>query len=64
MELYVGEQDAKELHQALIDPNTRNISQIIVSDTKEANDLMECLMGASVPPRRAYLLKHSEEAEN
>ena len=58
----LGEQDAHELHQCLIDPNTRNISQVIVSDENAAAQLMECLMGPSVPPRRAYLLKHAEEA--
>ena len=58
----LGEQDAHELHECLIDPNTRNISQIVVSDQNAAAQLMECLMGPSVPPRRAYLLKHAEEA--
>ena len=60
----LGEQDAHELHECLINPETRNISQIIVSNKEEANQLMECLMGPSVPPRRAYLLKHAEEASN
>ena len=60
----LGEQDAHELHQCLIDPKTRNISQIIVTNTVEADNLMECLMGPNVPPRRAYLLKHAEEANN
>lgn len=58
----LGEQDAHELYQCLIDPETRNISQVVVSNREEAAQLMECLMGPSVPPRRAYLLKHAEEA--
>ena len=60
----LGEQDSHELYECLINPETRNISKIIVSDIDEADDLMECLMGKSVPPRREYLLKHSEEANN
>ena len=58
----LGEQDSEELRQCLIDPSTRNIKQVVVKDIDEANELMECLMGPSVPPRRAYLLAHSEEA--
>ena len=60
----LGEQDSHELYECLINPETRNISKIVVSDIDEADDLMECLMGKSVPPRREYLLKHSEEANN
>ena len=59
----LGEQDSSELNEALLNPNTRNISQIIVSDTDEAAALIECLLGPNVPPRREYLLQHSEEAK-
>lgn len=61
---YVGEQDASELAETLLNPETRNVSQIIVPDEKEAANLIECLLGPSVPPRREYLLKHSEEAND
>ena len=60
----LGEQDAIELYECLINPDTRNIFQIVISDKDAADRLMECLMGPSVPPRRAYLLQHSEEANN
>lgn len=58
----LGEQDSDELSEALLDPATRNIAQIIVSDEKQAAVLIETLLGSSVPPRRAYLLQHEEEA--
>ena len=38
--------------------------QIIVEDRKKAEMLFETLMGPSVPPRRAWLLEHSEEASD
>ena len=60
----LGEQDADELSEALLDPVTRNISQIIVEDEKKAAILIETLLGPSVPPRRAFLLEHSEEAND
>lgn len=62
MELYVGEQDAEELAEALLNPNTRNIAKLVVNNKNETTKLIEILLGPSVPPRREFLLKHSEEA--
>ena len=41
---------------------TRNIAQIVVNDEQEAKDMIEMLLGTSVPPRRAFLLEHENEA--
>lgn len=64
MEKYVGEQDAEELADSLLNPKTRNIAQLVINDKKETANLIEMLLGTSVPPRREYLLKHSEEAND
>lgn len=58
----LGEQDPDELAECLLDSKTRNVEQITVEDVSKAGELFEILMGPSVPPRREYLLKHSEEA--
>lgn len=58
----LGEQDAEELSEALLDQETRNIAQITVEDKNTTAILMETLLGPSVPPRRAFLLAHEEEA--
>ena len=58
----LGEQDADELEECLLNPETRNIAQITVNDCAEAARIFEILMGPSVPPRREYILKYSEEA--
>lgn len=60
----LGEQDSDELNEALLDPKTRNIAQLVVEDEKKAAILIETLLGPSVPPRRAYLLEHAEEAND
>lgn len=60
----LGEQDPDELAEALLNPATRNVAQLTVSDVQAAADLIECLLGPSVPPRREFLLKHSEEAND
>ena len=58
----LGEQDAEELEECLLNPDTRNIKQIYVEDKNKAYNLLEILMGTSVPPRRDYILKYAEDA--
>jgi DNA gyrase subunit B len=60
----LGEQDANELAEALLNPETRNIAKLVVENKTETANLIEILMGPSVPPRREYLLKYSEEAND
>lgn len=58
----LGEQDSDELSEALLNPETRNVAQIIVEDKDKAEKLIDILLGTSVPPRREFLLVHEEEA--
>lgn len=60
----LGEQDSTELHEALLDPMTRNIAKLVVEDEQKTAILIETLLGPSVPPRRAFLLEHAEEAND
>ena len=58
----LGEQDADELEECLLNPETRNVKCITVEDKEKAHKLFEILMGPSVPPRRDYVLKYAEDA--
>ena len=58
----LGEMDAHELEQTLLNPNTRNIAQIIVSDKNKSNDVIEMFMGKDTKDRKEYIALHSEEA--
>ena len=58
----LGEQDPDELAEALLNSDTRNIAQLVIKDKTSTANLIEILLGPSVPPRREYLLAHSEEA--
>lgn len=58
----VGEQNCEELEPAILNPKTRNVAQIVVESRDEAEKMFELLLGTSVPPRRKWLLEHSEEA--
>lgn len=60
----LGEQDSEELEESILNPETRNVIQITVEDINKTAELFEILMGPNVPPRREYLLAHSEEAED
>lgn len=55
--------DSDELGVCLLEPQTRNVQQIIVQDIQETEKLFDVFMGTSVNERREYILKHSEEAE-
>ena len=58
----LGEQDSEELGPCILDPETRNVAKITVEDVQKTNELFDILMGVNVPPRREWLLEHSEEA--
>ena len=58
----LGEQDAQELAECLLNHATRNVEQITVDDVVEANRLFEIFMGPSAGPRKEWILQHSEEA--
>jgi len=60
----LGEQDPDELAEALLNPETRNIAKLVIEDKKSTENLIEMLLGPNVPPRREYLLMHSEEAND
>ena len=60
----LGEQNCEELEPAILNPKTRNVAQIIVNSREEAEYMFNLLLGSSVPPRRKWLLEHSEETSD
>lgn len=60
----LGEQDSTELSECILDSKTRNVAQITITDLDKTNSLFDILMGINVPPRREWLLQHSEEAQD
>ena len=59
----LGEMDADELEENLLDPKQRIMKQITVADVKQADVLFDQLMGVSAVPRKKYIEEHSHEAE-
>ena len=57
----LGEMDAEQLWETTLDPERRKLARVSISDTVEADEITGMLMGANVPPRRAFIM---EEAVN
>ena len=58
----LGEQDSDELSYCLLDPASRNVVQLQVSDIGATDMLFQDLYGNNVAPRVEFLSKHLEEA--
>lgn len=58
----LGEQDSDELAYCLLEPGTRNLYQLTVSDIGKTNKMFQDLYGKNVEPRVKFLEKHLEEA--
>ena len=59
----LGEMSPEESKYCLLDPETRNVQQILVEDTEQTSKLLEIFMGPSADDRRDYLLDHINNLE-
>lgn len=59
----LGEMDAHQLWETTLDPETRILAQISISDTIEADEITTTLMSSSVPPRRAFIMEEAKYAK-
>ncbi len=58
----LGEMDAQQLWETTLDPETRFLKRVGIDDSYMADHVTEKLMGTDVPPRRAFIYEHAEEA--
>ncbi|MCI8626820.1 MAG: DNA gyrase subunit B [Lachnospiraceae bacterium] len=59
----LGEMDASQLWETTLDPQSRVLARIDISDTVEADEITNMLMGTSVPPRRAFIIEEARYAK-
>lgn len=59
----LGECDDKELSYCLLEPESRNLYQLQVSDIEKTENMFQDLYGKAVPPRVKFLSEHLEEAQ-
>jgi len=59
----LGEMDAHQLWETTLNPETRILAQISISDTVEADEITTTLMSNNVPPRRAFIMEEAKYAK-
>ncbi|MCR4998399.1 MAG: DNA gyrase subunit B [Lachnospiraceae bacterium] len=59
----LGEMDAEQLWETTLDPERRLLKLVEIEDGRMASDVTEMLMGNEVPPRKAFIYSHANEAE-
>lgn len=59
----LGEMDAKQLRETTLDPKTRILKRVEIEDARMASSVTEMLMGTEVPPRKAFIYEHAQDAE-
>jgi DNA gyrase subunit B len=60
----LGEMNPQQLWDTTMDPATRTLLQVSIEDAAEADRTFDMLMGASVPPRKRFIITHANEVRN
>jgi len=58
----LGEMNAEQLWDTTMNPQTRLLHQVTISNAVEADRIFSMLMGDEVPPRREFIEKHAKYA--
>ena len=59
----LGEMDASQLWETTLDPQRRMLKRVEIEDARMASEVTELLMGTEVPPRKAFIYEHAQDAE-
>jgi Type IIA topoisomerase (DNA gyrase/topo II, topoisomerase IV), B subunit len=51
-----------QLWETTLDPDSRVLAQVSISDTVEADEVTDVLMGSNVPPRRQFIMEEARYA--
>lgn len=49
--------------ETTLDPKTRILKRVEIEDARMASDVTEVLMGTEVPPRKAFIYQHAQDAQ-
>jgi len=52
--------DASQLAETTMDPRTRLLRRIRLTDAERAEEIFELLMGNKVPPRKQYIIDNAD----
>lgn len=59
----LGEMDAQQLWETTLDPVSRVLAQISISDSVDADEITSTLMSSNVPPRRQFIMEEAKYAK-
>ena len=59
----LGEMNAEELWETTMNPATRSVRQISMTDVEAAEAMLELALGESVPPRRAWIMESAAKVD-
>lgn len=59
----LGEMDADQLWETTLNPQSRILAQVSISDTVEADEITSTLMSSNVPPRREFIMEEAKYAK-
>ena len=59
----LGEMDANQLWETTLNPETRILAQVGISDTVEADEITNVLLGSNGPPRREFIIQEAKYAK-
>lgn len=59
----LGEMDANQLWETTLNPETRMLAQVSISDSIEADEITTTLMSNNVPPRRSFIMEEAKYAK-
>jgi DNA gyrase subunit B len=60
----LGEMNAEQLWETTMDPETRTLQQVTISDAEKADTIFTILMGSEVAPRKHFIHTHAKAVKN
>jgi DNA gyrase subunit B len=60
----LGEMSAEQLWETTMNPSSRVLLTVEIDDTTKADQVFHTLMGAEVPPRKAFIQAHAKNVKN